>query len=88
VKAFPALPSHSQRKQLQHKNAVPSLLNSDEGRVKNQLEPGQESMGDSTVLSRCFAKKSLAKIDRYAAALLRRRNKLLVLHFGRGGVSF
>jgi len=36
---------------------------------QNQLDPGQESMGDSTVLSHCFAKKSLAKTDRCAGAL-------------------
>jgi len=48
---------------------------------KNQLEPGQESMGDSTVLSLCFAKKSLAKTDRWAGALSRGRTQLLFLHF-------
>jgi hypothetical protein len=66
---------------LQHKNIAPSLLNSDKGTVKNQLESAQESMGDFTLLLPCFAKKSLTKTDLCAGALSRRGNQLLVLHF-------
>jgi len=44
----------------------PFIADSDEGTVKNQLEPAQESMGDCTVLSHCFAKKYFVKIDRCA----------------------
>jgi len=40
-------------------------------KVKNQLEPGQESMGDAPVLSYCnfLKKKSLTKTDQCAGAL-------------------
>jgi len=57
------------------------MLISVEGTDKNQLEPGEESMGGSTVLSLYFANKSLAKTDRCHGALSRTRNQLLVLHF-------
>ena len=54
-----------------------------EGKVTNQLQPGQEYMGDGPVLSHCdlLKKKSLAKTDQCAGALLWRRSQLLVLHF-------
>jgi hypothetical protein len=46
------------------------MLISVEGTGKNQLEPGQESMGDASVLSNSFfAKKTLNKTDRCAGAL-------------------
>jgi len=57
------------------------MLISVEETGKNQLETGQESMGGSTVLSLCFAKKSLTKTDRCAGAFSRSRNQMLVLHF-------
>ena len=50
-----------------------------EGTDKNQLQPGQESMWDATVLSYCST-KSLTKTDRCAGELSRRRNQLFVLH--------
>jgi hypothetical protein len=42
-----------------------------DGRVKNQLGPGQESMGDAPMLSLFFSgKKSLIKTDRCGGTLL------------------
>jgi hypothetical protein len=43
-----------------------------EGKVKNQLEPGQDSMGDTPVLSHCYLLKiSLTKTDQCAGALVK-----------------
>jgi hypothetical protein len=36
---------------------------------KNQLQPGQESIGDATVLSNFFVKKSLTNTDWCVGAL-------------------
>jgi len=53
MKAFSALPSHSQWCQAHYKSVVPSVLISVEGTGKNQLETGQESMGDILLMSHC-----------------------------------
>jgi len=51
-------------------SAFLSVLISNEGTGKNQLQPGKESMGDATVFSDCFsAKKSLNNPDRCVGAL-------------------
>jgi hypothetical protein len=39
------------------------MLISVEGTGKNQMESGQKSMEDSTMLSHCFPKNSLTKTD-------------------------
>ena len=49
------------------------MLISAEGSDKNQLELGEESMGDAAVLSHCFAKKSMTKIDRCAGAFVKEK---------------
>jgi len=51
-------------------NTVPSLLISNEGTGKNQMEPGQENVGCSNVVILFLAQKSLTKTDRCAGALL------------------
>jgi hypothetical protein len=43
-----------------HKSAVPEVLISVKGTVKNQLEPGQESMGDVPVLSHCSLLRNIS----------------------------
>jgi hypothetical protein len=51
-------------------SALPSVLISNEGTGKNQVQPDQESVGDATVLLDCFsAKKSLNNSDRCVGAL-------------------
>jgi len=46
------------------------MLISLEGTGKNQMEPGQESMGNAPVLSHCsFARKCLTKTNWDAGAL-------------------
>ena len=51
MKDFLALPSHSTRRQYNHKNLVPSMIISFEGTGKIQLKPGHESVGVAPVLS-------------------------------------
>ena len=53
VKAFSALPSHSELRHWHHRSPIPSMLISVEGTGSSQLEPGQNSMGDAPVLSPC-----------------------------------
>ena len=53
VKASSALPSCSECCQEHHKNAIPLILISVKEKGKNQLEEGQEGMGDAPILSHC-----------------------------------
>ena len=46
------------------------MLSSVEGSGKNQLQPGQEGMGDAPVVTLFSAKKSLTKTNQCAEALL------------------
>jgi len=63
-------------------SAVPSMLISVEKTGKNQLQPGQASMGYAPVLSHhSLLRNPLTKTDQYAGELLGRRNQLLVLLF-------
>jgi hypothetical protein len=52
------------------------------GTGKNQLQSGQENMGEAQVLvTLFFANKSLTKTDRCAGALSLKRDQLLLLSF-------
>jgi len=53
VKVFSAFPSHSLLWMQCDMSTVPSVLISIERTSKSQLEPGQESVGDVSVLSHC-----------------------------------
>ena len=53
VKAFSALPSHSELCQQHHKSAAPLMLISVEETGKNQQQPAQQNMEDAIVLLHC-----------------------------------
>ena len=66
-----------------HKSAVLSILISFKGTGENQLQPGQESVGDTPVLSHCYLIRNPTTYTDWCAGALSWRNQLLVLHFKR-----